>query len=97
MVDKPLRAPFMEMYTSETLELANVSILCLCLVSRAVKLNLQLASPPQAPPKPLFTVPFRRDPDYVGRSKISAWIREKCVGPAARAALFGLGGVGFVN
>jgi hypothetical protein len=42
-------------------------------------------------------VPFARDPDFVDRPEILAWIRGKCMEPAARAALVGLGGVGYVN
>ena len=58
--------------------------------------TLDLVSPPQAPPKPFSTVPFRRDPDFVGRGDILAQIQERCSQPAGRAALVGLGGVGYV-
>jgi hypothetical protein len=47
--------------------------------------------------EPFSTVPFSRDPDFVDRPDILAWIHEKCVRPAARAALVGLGGVGYVK
>ena len=47
--------------------------------------------------EPFSTVPFSRDPDFVDRPNISAWIYEKCAGPATRAALVGLGGAGYVN
>jgi hypothetical protein len=47
--------------------------------------------------EPFSTVPFSRDPDFVDRPDIQAWIHEKCVRPAARAALVGLGGVGYVK
>ncbi|KAH7138663.1 kinesin light chain [Dendryphion nanum] len=43
---------------------------------------------------PFSIVPFREDPDFVGRPDISAWVCEKCSAPASRAALVGLGGVG---
>ncbi|KAF2819475.1 hypothetical protein CC86DRAFT_246282, partial [Ophiobolus disseminans] len=43
---------------------------------------------------PFSTVPFARDPDFVDRPEIVAWVRDKCAGPGARAALVGLGGVG---
>jgi hypothetical protein len=39
-------------------------------------------------------VPFAPDPDLVDRPAIAAWVRDKCAGPGARAALVGLGGVG---
>ena len=44
--------------------------------------------------EPFSTVPFSQDPDFVNRPEILAWIRGKCAGPASRAALVGLGGVG---
>ncbi|RYP14237.1 hypothetical protein DL765_006517 [Monosporascus sp. GIB2] len=44
--------------------------------------------------EPFSTVPFAPDPDFVDRPEILAWIRDKCAGPGARAALVGLGGVG---
>ncbi|KAI1202896.1 P-loop containing nucleoside triphosphate hydrolase protein [Nemania serpens] len=49
---------------------------------------------PETPPKPSFTVPFRRDRDFVKRESILNQIHEACLGPASRAALVGLGGVG---
>ncbi|RII24899.1 hypothetical protein CUC08_Gglean000251 [Alternaria sp. MG1] len=45
-------------------------------------------------PEPFSTVPFAPDPDLVDRPGIAAWVRDKCAGPGARAALVGLGGVG---
>jgi hypothetical protein len=48
-------------------------------------------------PKPFSTVPFAPDPGFVNRPEFLAWIHDKCAGPGARAALVGLGGVGFVN
>jgi hypothetical protein len=47
--------------------------------------------------KSFSIVPFAPDPDFVDRFEISAWIRDKCALPGARAALVGLGGVGYVN
>ncbi|CAN9459336.1 unnamed protein product [Alternaria sp. RS040] len=44
--------------------------------------------------EPFTTVPFAPDPDLVDRPGIAAWVRDKCAGPGARAALVGLGGVG---
>ncbi|KAF2193987.1 TPR-like protein, partial [Zopfia rhizophila CBS 207.26] len=44
--------------------------------------------------EPFSTVPFALDPDFVDRPEILAWIRDKCAGQGARAALVGLGGVG---
>ncbi len=41
-----------------------------------------------------FTVPFRRDLDFVGRSALLDQIRQKCAIPASWTALVGLGGVG---
>jgi hypothetical protein len=46
---------------------------------------------------PFSTVPFAPDPDFVDRPEIVAWVRDKCAGPGARAALVGLGGVGYVD
>ena len=42
------------------------------------------------------TVPFRPDPDFVERPDITAWLREHCSQPSSRAALVGLGGIGYV-
>jgi len=47
--------------------------------------------------KPFSTVPFAPDPDFVDRPEILAWIHNKCAGTGARAALVGLGGVGYVD
>lgn len=44
--------------------------------------------------EPFSTIPFAPDPDFVDRPELLAWIRDKCAGPGARAALVGLGGVG---
>ncbi|KAI3326475.1 hypothetical protein HD806DRAFT_408973 [Xylariaceae sp. AK1471] len=45
-------------------------------------------------PEPFSTVPFTRDPNFVDRPEILAWINEKCDGPATRVALIGIGGIG---
>jgi hypothetical protein len=42
-------------------------------------------------------VPFAPDLDFVDRPEMVAWVRDKCAGPGARAALVGLGGVGYVD
>jgi hypothetical protein len=44
--------------------------------------------------RPILDRPFCRDPDFIDRPDILAWIHEKLARPAARAALVGLGGVG---
>ena len=49
---------------------------------------------PKTPSNPSFTVPFRRDPDFVDRGTLLSQIHEKCSAPASRVALIGLGGVG---
>jgi hypothetical protein len=46
---------------------------------------------------PFSTVPFAPDPDFVDRPEILAWVRDRCKGAGARAALVGLGGVGYVD
>ncbi|KAF2190151.1 TPR-like protein [Zopfia rhizophila CBS 207.26] len=62
-------------------------------------MNFNIAYPPrQDSPsrkrKPFSTIPFAPDPDFVDRPEILSWIRDKCAGLGARAALVGLGGVG---
>jgi hypothetical protein len=52
---------------------------------------------PSVVPQPFSTVPFRRDDDFVDRDDNLARIDEKCSQPAARLALIGLGGVGYVQ
>ncbi|KAJ5900074.1 hypothetical protein N7495_004818 [Penicillium taxi] len=49
---------------------------------------------PETPPRPLSTVPFPRDPDFVSRDALLDQIREKSSVPASRIALIGLGGAG---
>ncbi|OCL03965.1 hypothetical protein AOQ84DRAFT_226702 [Glonium stellatum] len=51
-------------------------------------------SRPERPPKPTTTIPFRRDPDFVGRGLILSLIYERCSVPGARITLTELGGVG---
>jgi hypothetical protein len=48
-------------------------------------------------PKPSLNVPYNRDPEFVERTNILAWVNEKCTAQSSRAALVGLGGVGYVN
>ena len=55
---------------------------------------MPLANAPQAPPKPVSTVPFRRDPDFINRGDLLLRVDERCSQAAGRAALVGLGGVG---
>ncbi|KAF2175474.1 hypothetical protein K469DRAFT_610458 [Zopfia rhizophila CBS 207.26] len=55
------------------------------------------ADGPSRKREPFSTVPFGPDPDFVDRPEVLAWIRDKCAGRGARAALVGLGGVGYVN
>jgi hypothetical protein len=50
--------------------------------------------PPEAPLKPSFTVPFRRNVDFVSRKAILDRIHQKCSIPGSRTALVGLGGLG---
>ncbi|KAJ6060697.1 hypothetical protein N7444_002551 [Penicillium canescens] len=45
-------------------------------------------------PKPLWTVPFPPDPDFVSREALLEQIDEKVSIPGSRIALVGLGGVG---
>lgn len=52
---------------------------------------------PETPPKPSCVIPFRRDTDFVDRGTLLDQIHEKCSAPASRAALVGLGGVGYVE
>jgi hypothetical protein len=47
--------------------------------------------------EPFSTVPFAPDADFVDRPEILPWVSNKCAGPGARAALVGLGGVGYVD
>jgi len=49
---------------------------------------------PEEQPEPLFTVPFRRDPDYVLRDPLVDELYKKLSVPSARVALVGMGGIG---
>lgn len=49
---------------------------------------------PEHRPKPLWTVPFPPDPDFVSREALLEQIDEKVSIPGSRIALVGLGGVG---
>jgi hypothetical protein len=45
--------------------------------------------------KPLFIVPFPRDPDFVDRPVLGGWLEEQYnASPARRLALVGMGGFG---
>ncbi|KAH7115661.1 hypothetical protein EDB81DRAFT_862240 [Dactylonectria macrodidyma] len=44
--------------------------------------------------KPCFNLPFERDPDFVDRPNIMAWMGEQHTGPVGRMALVGMGGFG---
>ncbi|KAL6690813.1 TPR-like protein [Trichoderma pleuroticola] len=48
----------------------------------------------ETPPQPSQMIPFPRDPDFVNRGNILDHIYERCMEPAGRVALVGLGGVG---
>ncbi|KAL7958560.1 TPR-like protein [Trichoderma compactum] len=45
-------------------------------------------------PQPVPLIPFSRDPDFVNRGDILDRISARCLEPAGRVALVGLGGVG---
>ena len=45
--------------------------------------------------KPCFNLPFERDPDFVDRPNIMAWMGEQYTGPVGRMALVGMGGFGY--
>ncbi|KAJ5857210.1 Tetratricopeptide-like helical [Penicillium solitum] len=49
---------------------------------------------PETPTKPLSTVPFGKDEEFVSRDVLLRQIHEKTLVPGARVALVGLGGVG---
>lgn len=63
---------------------------------------LHLALTQESPPhsNPSWTVPFRRDVDYVdrlasaGSGTLLIRIEKKCQLPAARVAIVGIGGIG---
>ncbi|KAK0761789.1 hypothetical protein N5P37_004588 [Trichoderma harzianum] len=48
----------------------------------------------ETPPRPFPLIPFNRDPDFVSRRDILDQISARCLDPAGRVALVGLGGVG---
>jgi hypothetical protein len=64
--------------------------------NRGMSTNLRTGYRRQQP-EPFSTVPFGRDPGFVDRPEILAWIRKKCDGPATRAALIGIGGIGYMT
>ncbi|KAJ3567733.1 hypothetical protein NPX13_g6665 [Xylaria arbuscula] len=49
---------------------------------------------PKTPPSPSFNIPYRRDNDFVKRENILNQLSQILSGPASRAALAGLGGLG---
>ena len=59
-----------------------------------------LTDPPQerreTPPPPSILIPFARDKDFVERGTTLDHVRKICAAPDSRAALVGLGGVGWV-
>jgi len=57
--------------------------------SKEIQLDKQSNLPIQS-----STIPFRRDPDFIVRQTLLDQLHEKCITPAARTALVGLGGVG---
>ncbi|RYP61640.1 hypothetical protein DL771_010059 [Monosporascus sp. 5C6A] len=56
--------------------------------------SLQLEGSTSITRKPCFGVPFDRDPDFVDRPDVMAWIKEQYTGSAGRMALVGMGGFG---
>lgn len=48
-------------------------------------------------PAPFSTVPFLRDPDFVDRGDLLEQLERKLAPETARAALIGLGGIGYVT
>ncbi|KAJ6144832.1 hypothetical protein N7470_008727 [Penicillium chermesinum] len=56
--------------------------------------ELSIAKQTESRPEPLWTVPFPRDPDFVGRHEILDRIQERTSIAGSRVALVGLGGVG---
>ncbi|KAH8724692.1 putative kinesin [Phaeosphaeriaceae sp. PMI808] len=44
--------------------------------------------------RPTCVIPFRRDPDFIDRGTLLDEVQKKCLAPASRVALVGLGGVG---
>ncbi|KAL7905410.1 TPR-like protein [Trichoderma velutinum] len=48
----------------------------------------------ETPPQPFPLIPFSRDPNFVSRGDILDQISVRCLEPAGRVALVGLGGVG---
>ncbi|KAM5344998.1 hypothetical protein ACJ41O_010860 [Fusarium nematophilum] len=57
-------------------------------------LSLQTQEAASTTGKPCFIMPFDRDPDFVDRPDIIAWMKEQYTGPTNRMALFGMGGFG---
>lgn len=64
-----------------------------CIEQDQASLMMSGSERPETPPCPLSTVPFRRDPYFVEHGTLFDLIREKCLAPASRIALVGLGNV----
>ena len=58
--------------------------------------SLQPEEDASIPREPCFTVPFDRDPDFVNRPDIMAWMKEQYTCSAGRIALVGIGGFGYL-
>ncbi|RYP74430.1 hypothetical protein DL769_004007 [Monosporascus sp. CRB-8-3] len=56
--------------------------------------SLQVEGSTSIARKPCFSVPFDRDPDFVDRPDLMAWIKKQYTGSAGRMALVGMGGFG---
>jgi hypothetical protein len=60
---------------------------------REIERPQSLQPPFEPPPPPPWTVPFRRDDDFVDRESVDE-VCQICARPAGRASLVGLGGIG---
>ncbi|PNP76563.1 hypothetical protein FNYG_09982 [Fusarium nygamai] len=61
---------------------------------RVEGLSLQQQSTTSVARPPCFNVPFDRDPDFVARADMTAWLRDKYISSTGRMALVGMGGFG---
>ncbi|KAF7542294.1 hypothetical protein G7Z17_g11700 [Cylindrodendrum hubeiense] len=68
--------------------------LLLNLSNRIEGVSLQTEEDVSIARKPCFSLPFERDPDFVDRPEIMAWIKEQYALPIGRIALVGMGGFG---
>ena len=94
---RPSRALITDLYITETHWLAKVGLLSSSILLMGVpQANaVHVASGAQILLAPFSTVTFRRDPDFVDRGDTLAQIDQRCSQPGGRAALVGLGGVGY--